>query len=144
VATVNACRWRIIAAISLLPLLMSGNAQAHHSFAMFDRTRTVLLQGTVKDFQWTNPHAWIQILAEPADNKPESEWSIEAGSINMMARQGWHSSTLKPGDKVAMIVRPLLNGNPGGSLASITLADGRVLGPGGAPAPESGNAPPPQ
>lgn len=61
----------------------------------------------------------------------------------MMIRQGWHSHTLHPGDKVAMIVHPILSGAASGSLVSITLAGGQVLGPGGAPAPRSGNAPPP-
>jgi len=117
-------------------------ATAHHSFAMFDRERTVIISGEVKEFQWTNPHAWIQVLV-PDDNGREIEWSIECGSPNMMARQGWKSRTLKPGDKVALVMRPAINGSQAGSLVSITLEDGQVLGPGGAPAPETGNAPPP-
>jgi len=120
----------------------AGLAQAHHSFAAFDRERSVVLTGTVKEFQWTNPHAWIQVLV-PEGESGQKEWSIECGSPNMMTRQGWKSRTLKPGDRIALVMHPMLNGSPSGSLVSATLADGQVLGPGGVPAPKTGNAPPP-
>jgi len=116
-------------------------AAAHHSFAAFDRERDVILSGTVKEFQWTNPHAWIQVLV--LDGGEQREWSIEAGSPNMMSRQGWKSRTLKPGDKIALVMHPISSGALIGSLVSVTLADGTVLGPGGAAAPSTGNAPPP-
>jgi hypothetical protein len=118
-------------------------AVAHHSFAAFDRDTSVILTGTVREFQWTNPHAWIQLLATD-DEGAEVEWSIECGSPNMMARHGWKSRTLQPGDKVALVMHPMTNGEPAGSLVSVTLADGQVLGPGGVPAPKTGNAPPPR
>jgi len=118
-------------------------AHAHHSFAAFDRERSVVLSGTVKEFQWTNPHAWIQVLV-PEGKDGQKEWSIECGSPNMMTRQGWKSRTLKAGDKIALVMHPMLNGSPSGSLVSVTFADGKVLGPGGTPAPTTGNAPPPQ
>ena len=124
-------------------LLSAGPATAHHSFAMFSRDRTLMLQGQVREFQWANPHAWIQVVVTD-DQGAQKEWSIECGSPNMMLRQGWKSRTLKSGDKVALIMHPMLDGSPSGSLVSITLADGRVLGPGGAPAPATGNAPPPK
>jgi hypothetical protein len=124
-------------------LLASAPSPAHHSFAMFSRDQTVVLTGKVRDFQWANPHTWIQVVVTDA-NGAEKEWSIECGSPNMMARQGWKSRTLKPGDKVALVMHPMISGAPSGSLVSLTMADGRVLGPGGAPAPTTGNAPPPQ
>lgn len=127
---------------ALASLLVADLAGAHHSFAMFSRDRTVMLQGQVREFQWANPHAWIQVVVTDEQGK-EKEWSIECGSPNMMLRQGWKSRTLKPGDKVGLVMHPMLDGSPSGSLVSITLADGRVLGPGGAPAPKTGNAPPP-
>ncbi|MCP5145251.1 MAG: hypothetical protein H6978_10605 [Gammaproteobacteria bacterium] len=133
---------RFIAAV-LAATLVPALVLAHHSFAMFDRERTQMLSGTVREFQWTNPHAWIQVVVTD-DTGAMHEWSIECGSPNMMARQGWKSRTLKPGDKVALMMHPMLDGSPSGSLVSVTLADGRVLGPGGAPAPKTGNAPPPK
>ncbi len=123
--------------------LGASAAHAHHSFAAFDRDRSVVLTGTVKEFQWANPHAWIQVLVAEGDGG-QKEWSIECGSPNMMTRQGWRSRTLKAGDKIALVMHPMLNGSPSGSLVSVTLADGKVLGPGGTPAPATGNAPPPQ
>jgi hypothetical protein len=123
---------------------MLAPAAAHHSFAMFDRTKRVILVGVVKEFQWTNPHSWIQVNAQPAAGKKATEWSIELGSPNMMSRHGWKSSTLKPGQKVAMVIHPMRDGSAAGSLVSITLADGTVLGPGGRAAPTAGNAPPPR
>lgn len=98
-----------------------------------------MLTGTVKEFQWTNPHAWIQVLV-PEGDAGEKEWSIESGSPNMMARQGWTSRTLAPGDRIALVMHPMLDGSPSGSLVSVTLADGRVLGAGGTLAPSTSNA----
>jgi hypothetical protein len=118
-------------------------AVAHHSFAAFDRDTSVILTGKVKEFQWTNPHAWIQLLVTDGEGA-ETEWSIECGSPNMMARHGWKSRTLQSGDKIALVMHPMTNGESAGSLVSVTLADGQVLGPGGVPAPKTGNAPPPR
>jgi hypothetical protein len=100
-------------------------AFAHHSFAMFDRTKEMTLVGTVKEFQWTNPHSWIQINV-PTNGKVV-EWSIEGGSPNGLARKGWKSTTLKPGDKVTVQVNPMKDGSNGASLKSVTTADGKTL-----------------
>ena len=121
----------------------AGPALAHQSFAMFDRTKSVMIEGTVREFQWTNPHSWIQVVV-PNGKGGTAEWSIECGSPNMMSRQGWNSHVLNPGDKVGLVMHPMRDGSPAGSLVSVTLKDGRVLGPGGAPAPTTGNAPPPK
>jgi hypothetical protein len=121
--------------IAGLLLAAAGPAvDAHHSFAAFDRTKQVTLTGVVREFQWTNPHAWIQIVITDEQGR-EVEWGAECGSPNMMARTGWKSTTLMPGDRVTAIVNPLLDGRPNGGLVTITLADGTVLGPGDAPAP---------
>jgi len=116
-------------------LATTGAAYAHHSFAVFDRAKKVTLTGTVKEFQWTNPHTWIQVVIADDKGNP-TEWGIECGSPNMMARTGWKKTTLKAGDRVTAIVNPLLDGRPNGSLVAITLPDGTVLGPGDAPPPK--------
>jgi Family of unknown function (DUF6152) len=115
-----------------LAIAASGSASAHHSFARFDRTKTVVLTGIVKEFQWTNPHAWIQINVKGANGRAV-EWGAECGSPNMMVRSGWKKSLLKPGDTVTITVNPLRDGGPNGSLVTIKLADGTVLGPGDTP-----------
>jgi hypothetical protein len=109
-------------------------ALAHHSFAMFDLDTDLKVEGVVKELQFTNPHVWIQLLVTDAKGV-ETEWSIEGGAPGMMIRQGWKSSTLKPGDKVTLIMHPLKDGKPSGSLVSVTVPDGRVLGAGGGPPP---------
>ena len=105
-------------------------AWAHHSFAMFDYTKNVTLTGTIKEFQWTNPHAWVQLLIrDPATGK-DIEWSIEGGSPNMLARQGWKKDALKPGDKASIVIHPLKSGEMGGSMVSAVVNGVAVGGPG--------------
>ena len=99
---------------------------AHHSYAMFDMSQTVTLQGTIRDFQWTNPHSWIWVDVPGASGATE-QWGIEGMSPNYLARRGWTKSTMKPGEKVTISVRPLRNGQNGGMFVRATLADGRVL-----------------
>ena len=102
-------------------------AFAHHSFAMFDSSKEVVLVGTIKEFQWTNPHSWVQINV-PGPNGKITEWSIEGGSPNGLARKGWRSTSLKPGDKVTLKTHPMKDGSNGGSLMTVTKADGTVIG----------------
>lgn len=103
-------------------------AWAHHSAAMFDSTQQVTLEGTVKEFQFTNPHSWIQLnVADPAGKV--TEWSLETGGVSSLYKRGVRASSLKPGDKVTVVVNPLKNGNPGGNVRTVTAADGRrVIG----------------
>jgi hypothetical protein len=116
-------------AFLLTALVAPAIAGAHHSTAMFDRDARVTLTGVIKEFQWTNPHAWIQVVAPGPDGKP-ADWSIECNSPNTLSRQGWKPSTFKPGDKVVIVVNPMKDGTHAGLLITATLADGRVLGPG--------------
>ena len=102
-------------------------ALAHHSFSMFDDKKELTLKGEVKEFQWSNPHTWIQLYVTDASGKVV-EWSIEGGSPNLVGRQGWKRNTFKPGDKVEITVHPLRDGQPGGSFMRAVLPDGRRLG----------------
>jgi len=115
-------------------LTVSQPVQAHHSFAMFDLTKEVTLVGTIKEVQFTNPHVWIQVMV-PNGKGGQVEWSIEAGAPGMLLRTGWKPSTLKFGDQVTIVMHPVRSGASSGSLVRVTLADGRVLGPGGPPPP---------
>jgi hypothetical protein len=113
-------------AVAAIALSISGAALAHHSFAMFDRDAQVTLVGTVHEFQWTNPHSWIEM--DVADEKGAvHKWSVEMNSPNNLQRQGWRSSTLKPGDKVTVVINPLRDGNKGGLFVSVKLPDGKEL-----------------
>jgi hypothetical protein len=101
---------------------------AHHSFAMFDNTKTVTLEGTIKEFQFTNPHCWVQILVLDPTTGTSVEWSIEGGGPNQMVRQGWTAASLKPGDKVVLLMHPLKDGSTGGSLMTVSINGQKVGG----------------
>ena len=115
-----------VAAFGLLALTTAAPALAHHSFAVFDHTRTVTIKGTVRTFQWTNPHAFLDVDV-PDDKGNVKPFTIELTSINMLSRVGWRSNMIKAGDQVKAVVAPLLSGQPGGLLLDVTLADGRKL-----------------
>lgn len=120
---------KAVFAFCILTCALTVPAFAHHSFAMFDHTRSVTLKGTVTKFQWTNPHAYIEMDVAAADGKV-SHFTIEFTSINMLQRQGWRSTAMKAGDKVTAVVSPLIDGQSGGLLLEVTLPDGKVLDPG--------------
>ncbi len=104
----------------------SAPALAHHSFALFDTTRTVTITGTVADFVWANPHSWIYVMVKRS-NGTVQKWALECSSPNMMIRWGWHYSDINPGDKISIDVHPNREGKPQGSVYAVFLADGRVL-----------------
>jgi hypothetical protein len=114
-----------LAGLLLMALGNAGVAEAHHSYAMFDRSKTITLDGTVKDFQWTNPHAWIEVVVATSDGP--KQYSVEGNNPRVLSRAGWKFNTLKPGDKVTIVMNPLRDGALGGSMVSATLPDGRML-----------------
>ena len=105
----------------------TGAAYAHHSFAMFDADQKTTLAGTVKEFQWTNPHAWIFVMVPNTDGQLE-QWAVEMGGPGQIARQGWTAKTLAPGMDVKLTIHPLRDGSNGGQFVSATLPDGTELG----------------
>ena len=117
---------RAITAIAIGGLAaLAVPALAHHSFAMFDQRKVMTLEGTVHEFQWTNPHSFIE-LDVTAGGKAR-RWSIELNSPNNLTRQGWRRTALKAGEKISVRIAPLRNGNPGGLFLDLKKADGRVL-----------------
>ena len=116
----------LVVGIGVMLLMMAAPVAAHHSFAMFDQTKTRTLEGTVVEFAWTNPHASIQIDV-PNGSGGMDRWGVEMGSPNAMVRQGWKSNIIKPGDRVTVVVRPLKTGEHGGAFVSMKLEDGRLL-----------------
>jgi Family of unknown function (DUF6152) len=108
-------------------VLIGPSALAHHSFAMFDQAKEVTLQGTVKEFQWTNPHSFIELATMSSDGTVDV-WSIELNSPNNLKRQGWKSDSLQAGEKVTLVLNPLRDGRKGGLFISVTRPDGSVLG----------------
>lgn len=107
--------------------LFAGAALAHHSPIVFDRTKMVTITGIVTEFKWSSPHAWIHLDVTDEQGKT-ANWGVEMNPASLLARAGWKSTTVKPGDKVSIVVYPLRNNEKGGQYVSITLPDGRKLG----------------
>ena len=120
-------RYRMAWAAALALSLGAPSAQAHHSFAMFDMTKEVTVSGTVKQFQWTNPHAYIQVVAEDASGKAV-EWSLEMGAPMYLYARGWRPSSLRAGMRINATINPLRNGKPGGVVRDVTDAQGKAIG----------------
>jgi Family of unknown function (DUF6152) len=122
-------KFKYIAFVCLAGTCLAMPVQAHHSFAMFDSERTKTLAGTVKEFQWTNPHAWI-ILQVAGINGDQAQWAVELNGAYGLARQGWRPKTLSPGMPITVTIHPLKDGTAAGELLTVTLPDGTQIGPG--------------
>ena len=117
---------RVLIAPGICGLLWASQAGAHHSGAMFDDATSATLSGTVKEFQWTNPHCWIQL--EVPDAQGMKEWSIEMGSPSVLFRGGWRPKSLQVGDRITVLIHPLRDGTTGALFVSATRADGSAIG----------------
>ena len=132
---------RVAALVALSPF----PAVAHHSFASFDMTKTMTLEGTVKTVQLTVPHSRLIFLVPDRKGEPV-EWILEAGGPSTLIKAGLKKTDLKVGDKVTFAINPSRNGEPQGNLLSMTFADGRTVrggpfgGPGAPPADGPGDA----
>ena len=106
---------------------LSVPAFGHHAASMFDRERTIDLTGTVREFQWTNPHIWIQVEIANENGEME-EWSVEGGVPNRLFRAGWRSNSFRPGDKVTVRGFPMRDGGRAALFIGAKLPDGSTLG----------------
>ncbi len=113
--------------LSLVLLAAAAPVTAHHSPAMFEMAKRVQLTGVVREFQWTNPHSYIQLLVKDRSGK-DAEWSLEMAAPTYLYNNGWRPSTLKKGDAIIVTMAPLASGARGGLIISVTTADGRKLG----------------
>ena len=120
----------VMAGLAVLAALSGGvePSFAHHSFAGFDKDRKVTIKGTVKQWQFTNPHSWLQLMV--TENGRDVEYSLEGASVNTLIRRGWNRTTFKPGDKITVDMYPLRNGQKGGAFLSATFANGRTISSG--------------
>jgi hypothetical protein len=116
-----------LAALAAIPLAAAANpASAHHSMSMFDQTKEVVIEGSVKKLLWTNPHSYIQLMV--ADNSGnEVEWSLELGAPMYLYSKGWRPKTSKPGDRISVRIYPLRSGQPGGAVVDVSTPDGQSL-----------------
>jgi len=127
--------------IMLAALLASADAAAHHSFATFDQSRTVELDGTIKAIEWANPHVWIWLTVADSNGKT-TDWGVESTPPNVLSREGWRPDSFVRGDRAKITIHPLKSGMPGGSLVSAAKADGTIVGKRGGGASPPADAPP--
>jgi len=115
-------------AIGAMLLCFSLQSQAHHSFAMFDSTRELTVQGTVKSLEWTSPHVWLWLVVDLGNQAPPVTYGFETLSPGQLLRDyGWDRHALNIGDKIAVAYFPLRSGQMGGALIQVTTADGKKL-----------------
>jgi hypothetical protein len=118
---------RVLFNLSVVAMLIPATAAlAHHSFAMFDNSKTVEITGKVSDFEWINPHVWLHIESPDAGGI-EQEWSFEAGSPGQLMQSGWKTDSVVAGEEITVAFHPLKDGSNGGQLLEITKADGTNL-----------------
>src|SRR5258706_16151361 len=116
--------FKVFSLATLAACAFAASALAHHSFAMFDSDKTLTMTGTVKEFEWTNPHSWLRIMVQDQATGKPMQWALELGSPAQQQRVGWKSDSLKPGDKVTVTIHPLKDGSRGGGVLSATLPNG--------------------
>ena len=113
-------------ALAAAVVAIAPAAWAHHSFAMFDTTQTLTVEGTVKELQWSSPHTWLEVMAKDQTGA-EKQLSLELNGISGLRQVGWTPTTLKPGDKVSLTYHPMRDGTPAGELMTLVTGDGRTL-----------------
>ena len=120
-------KWNVVFSAAML-MGVAAPAAAHHSFAMFDAEKTVTLKGTVREFEWQNPHVWLEMnVVDPATGKPV-KYSLEMGSVARSTYDGWKKDTVRPGDPITATMHPLKDGSRGGMYLSVELPTGQKFG----------------
>jgi len=108
-------------------LAIAGLASAHHSYAMFDRTRVVTVTGTVAKYDMRNPHMFLWLYVKNSSTGKQDLWAVEGGSRNNLERQGWDRHTFEEGEKLTVTLNPLKDGRTGGYFVKAVKADGKVI-----------------
>lgn len=114
-------------AFAAVLFLMSPLLSAHHSSAMFDSGKVIEVAATVTEFQWTNPHIWIEIRIINAGGE-EEDWSIEGRGPNSLFREGWRPGIFKTGDEITIRFNPMRDGSFAGGFIGARFADGSTIG----------------
>jgi hypothetical protein len=117
---------KLLSLAAISAIAVGAPAWAHHAAVMYERDKTLSVQGTVKEFAFMNPHSWIYVVVRDANGQTR-EWALESSSTASLNRRGWTRDSIKPGDVISATFRPMRDGSPGGELESLTLADGRKL-----------------
>ncbi len=114
------------AALAIAVLATPITTSAHHSAAAFDRSKPIVVGGTLKSFQWANPHTWIDVVV-PNGKGGSDLWRLEGPSVSILARNGWKKASIVPGEKLRLLVAPNRDGSKGGEFLTVKKADGTTL-----------------
>lgn len=113
--------------ITSILALLASSAWGHHSYAMFDGSKTLNVSGSVAKLEWSNPHVFVWVyVPNPKATSGYDLYGFSTASTNLLARNGWAADTFKVGEKVAVDYWPLKDGRTGGQLIRATHADGHV------------------
>lgn len=124
---------RITGAVFVAVILLGASVSAHHSGVMFDDQKQVTLEGTVKEFQFTNPHSWLLVDVTNKDGSVTT-WGFEAEGPSTLLRNGVRPADFKYGTKLTITGNPMRDGRPGGLWLKAVRADGVEFYPRGRPA----------
>ena len=111
--------------LAAIAIASAPAALAHHSFAMYDNSKNVVLDGVVRSFRWGNPHG--QIVLTVVQRGRAVDYAVELSSLNVMSRQGWTRNSVRPGERIKVTIHPMKDGSNGGSFAGAVKADGTIL-----------------
>jgi hypothetical protein len=118
---------KAVSLIAIAVAAFTAPAIAHHSFAMFDDTKTVTLQGMVKEFEWVNPHSWLRVTVNDEKTGKPAVWALELSSPSRLVTMGMHADSVKPGDVVSVTFHPMKDGTRGGQFMQATLPGGKQI-----------------
>jgi hypothetical protein len=118
---------KVVSLTAIVTAAFAAPAFAHHSFAMFDAQKTVTMQGTVKEFEWTNPHSWLRIMVNDEKTGKPALWALELSSPARLTTMGMRSDSVHPGDSVSVTFHPMKDGTRGGQFIQAVLANGQAV-----------------
>jgi hypothetical protein len=119
--------WKSVSLSAMALAAFTAPAFAHHSFAMFDAQKTVTLQGTVKEFEWTNPHSWLRVMVNDEKTGKPVLWALELSSPARLTTMGMHADSVHTGDQVSVTFHPMKDGTRGGQFIQATLPGGKQV-----------------
>lgn len=116
-------QWITLASLAVV----SASLEAHHATASdFDMTRLIVLQGTVADVEWINPHAWLHLNVKNSDGTIAT-WRIEGASQSAYASRKFPKESLTKGIEISITGYPAKNGESMADGGTITFKDGKRI-----------------
>ena len=119
--------WKVVSLTAVAATTFAASALAHHSFAMFDAQKTITMQGTVKEFEWVNPHSWLRFTVNDEKTGKPVVWAIELSSPGRLVTMGMRADSVKAGDQVSVTFHPMRDGTRGGQFIQAVLPGGKEV-----------------